>query len=96
MASQFGFERGTIQSLFTAVVSECARMSTFCSLIDDKFGFFSGLFDKLIIHLSYSRTPELADLLQIPGVKIGRARQLFELGFTKVVDIANSTEGKLR
>ena len=48
VADRFGIDRGSIQSLFTAVVSECARMATFCSLIDDKFGFFSGLFEKLI------------------------------------------------
>ena len=74
-------------------MSECARISTFCSLIDDKFGFFSGLFDKLILQLSYSKSPELIDLLQIPGVKMGRAKQLFAAGFVNIVDIANSSEG---
>ena len=33
IAQKFGIDRGQIQSLFTAVVSECARMSTFCSHI---------------------------------------------------------------
>lgn len=93
VADQFGMDRGSIQSLFTNVVTECARISTFCSLIDDKFGFFSGLFDKLIIQLSFSKSPELVDLLQIPGVKVGRARQLFSCGLVNIVDIANSTEG---
>ena len=95
VADKFGIDRGSIQSLFTAVVSECAKISIFCGLTDEKFGFFSGLFDKLIIQLSYSKSPELFDLLQIPGVKIGRAKQLFACGLEKLVDICNSTEGTL-
>ena len=58
--------------------------------------FFSALFDKLIIQLSYSSTPELIDLLTIPGVKIGRARQLYGVGYCRIVDVAQATEGNSR
>lgn len=92
---KFAIDRGEIQSLFTAVVSECARLSTFCNHIDAKMGFFSALFDKLIIQLSYSSTPDLIDLLLIPGVKIGRARQLYAAGFTTIVDVAKSSEEEI-
>ena len=35
VAQKFGIDRGEIQSLFTAVVSECARMSTYCAHIGE-------------------------------------------------------------
>ncbi|CBY38996.1 unnamed protein product [Oikopleura dioica] len=57
--------------------------------------FFSALFDKLIIQLSYSSTPELIDLLTIPGVKIGRARQLYGVGYCRIVDVAQATEEEM-
>lgn len=58
--------------------------------------FFSALFDKLIIQLSYSSTPELIDLLNIPGVKIGRARQLYSAGYCRVVDVAQASEQEMK
>ena len=94
VADKFRIDRGNIQKDYTAVISEAARLSVFCSQMEE-FWYFSALFDKLVVSLSYSQYPELYDLLQISQLKPPRARLLYDADITTPAAIVGCQKGIL-
>lgn len=70
-------------------------MLRFVSELSTEFWAFNSLYPQICQALSYCCVPEITPLMEVPVVKVSRAKQLFAIGFRSVKDIANATEDTL-
>ncbi|XP_076646413.1 mutagen-sensitive 301 isoform X2 [Halictus rubicundus] len=87
VADKYQVDRGIIQNLLTAVSSFASSVVRFCQELDEFWAFrdLLGTFSK---RLSYCCPLELEVLMELPLVKIGRARQLYNAGYKTLQCIA--------
>ncbi|XP_076295876.1 helicase POLQ-like [Lasioglossum baleicum] len=87
VADKYQVDRGIIQNLLTAVSSFASSVVRFCEELDEFWAFrdLLGTFSK---RLSYCCPLELEVLMELPLVKIGRARQLYNAGYKTLQCIA--------
>lgn len=93
-ADKFQVSRGEVQSLMSSAVSFASSVYHFCQEIEE-FWAYQELLEPFSRRLAHCCLPELLPLLELPGVKIGRARQLHSAGFTSVADIARAEAKQL-
>lgn len=60
-----------------------------------EFWGFVGLFPELCKGLSYCCVPEIIPLMELPGVKVARAKQLFNSGLKDVKAVAKAKDTEL-
>ena len=89
VADRFQVSRGEVQSLMSSAASFASSVYHFCQEIEE-FWAYQELLEPFSRRLAHCCLPELLPLLELPGVKIGRARQLHSAGFTSVADIARA------
>ena len=89
VADKFQISRGDVQSLMSSAASFSSSVFHFCQEIEE-FWAYQELLEPFSRRLAHCCLPELLPLLDLPGVKIGRARQLHAAGFTSPADIARS------
>ncbi|CAH1789929.1 unnamed protein product, partial [Owenia fusiformis] len=77
---KFKLDRGLIQNILNGAVSFASCVFHFCEELEE-FWAYQELLETFVRKLSYCVTMELIPLMEIPGVKQGRARQLFNAGF---------------
>ncbi|XP_003705469.3 mutagen-sensitive 301 isoform X1 [Megachile rotundata] len=87
IAEKYQVNRGTVQNLLSAVSTFAFSVVRFCQELDE-FWAFKDLLDAFSKKLSYCCPLELEALMDLPLVKIGRARQLYNAGFKTVQCIA--------
>lgn len=88
-AVSFGIDRGVVQNLMGMAAIEASCLLKFCEELEE-FWAFRELFKNLSQRLSNICTVELVPLMQLPSVKMGRAKQLFNAGYKKIEDIARA------
>ena len=73
VADKFQVSRGEVQSLMSSAVSFASSVYHFCQEIEE-FWAYQQLLEPFSRRLAHCCLPELLPLLELPGVKIGRAR----------------------
>jgi len=94
VAAKFQVSRGEVQSLMTSAASFSASVYHFCQEVEE-FWAYQDLLDQFSRRLAHCASPELLPLLDLPGVKLARARQLYKAGYTSVALLAKSTDQSL-
>ena len=89
VAEKFQVSRGEVQSLMASAASFSSCVFHFCQEVEE-FWAYQELLEPFSRRLAHCCSPELLPLLDLPGVKAGRARQLHSAGFTGVGDIARA------
>ena len=89
IAEKYQVNRGIIQNLLTAVSSFASSVVRFCQELDE-FWAFRDLLNMFSKRLSYCCPLELEALMELPLVKIGRARQLYNAGYKTVQSITKT------
>ncbi|XP_033216324.1 helicase POLQ-like [Belonocnema kinseyi] len=95
VADKYQVNRGTIQFLLNSAASFAASVARFCEELEE-FWAFKGIFTTFGRKLEYCCSKELEPLMELPYIKVGRARQLFKAGYTTRESIANATVTELR
>ncbi|KAG8224942.1 hypothetical protein J437_LFUL006442 [Ladona fulva] len=91
---KYDIPRGVIQSLMTKAASFASNVLHFCQEFEELWA-FQDLLGNFSQRLSHCCHVELLPLMDLPAVKRGRARQLYNAGFKNLHDIANSTPQQL-
>ncbi|XP_071452679.1 helicase POLQ-like [Hetaerina americana] len=94
VSQKFEINRGIVQSLMNKAASFSSNVLHFCQEFDEFWAFNDMLlnFSKRLSHCCHA---ELLPLMDLPAVKRGRARQLYNAGFKTLGDVANSTPQQL-
>lgn len=77
---KYNVNRGIVQNLMNASASFASCVERFCAELDE-FWAFRDLVHSFSKRLSHCCAAELEPLIELPGVKVGRARQLFNAGY---------------
>ncbi|GAB1607570.1 helicase POLQ-like isoform X1 [Argonauta hians] len=94
VAELFQQPRGFVQNLVSSAVSFASCISYFCKEIQEFWG-LTALLEPFMQRLSYSTIVDLIPLLEIPGVKKGRALQLHNAGYKTLARIAKASVKEL-
>ncbi|XP_046846451.1 helicase POLQ-like [Xenia sp. Carnegie-2017] len=94
VAKKFGQSRGFIQSLFTSSTSFASCLVHFTNELPE-FHNIMLLLQTIVDKLSYTTILELVPLMQIPGVKKNRAKQLYTAGYHNLRTVANANPQNL-
>ncbi|XP_078051698.1 mutagen-sensitive 301 [Augochlora pura] len=95
IAEKYEVNRGIIQNLLSGVSSFASSVVRFCQELDE-FWSLKNLFEMFSKRLSYCCPLELEILMELPQVKIGRARQLYNAGYKTLQCIAKVRPEQLK
>ncbi|KAK7867975.1 hypothetical protein R5R35_014759 [Gryllus longicercus] len=94
VAKKYNIPRGTVQTLMTASATFASCVLHFCEELKE-FWAFKELLGDLTRRLSHCCSADLVQLMELPAVKTGRARQLYNAGYKTLIDIANANANDL-
>ncbi|XP_053406623.1 helicase POLQ-like [Mercenaria mercenaria] len=89
VAEKFQQPRGFIQSLLSSAASFASCVTHFCQELEE-FWAYQDLMGNFVKKLSYCVTSELIPLMEIPGVKLGRARLMYTAGYKTLSSVASA------
>ncbi|KAK7109405.1 helicase POLQ-like [Littorina saxatilis] len=94
VAERFQLPRGFVQNLLSSAASFASCVLRFCQELPELWAYqdLLGNFGK---RLAYCVSMELIPLMEVPGVKLGRARQLHSAGFHTIQSLAAADPGQL-
>lgn len=87
VAEKFDQPRGFIQNLLSGTASFGSCVYHFCQELEE-FWAYQELLGTFVKRLAYCVSAELLPLMEISGVKLGRARQLYSAGFHSTAQVA--------
>ncbi|KAK0159433.1 hypothetical protein PV328_010310 [Microctonus aethiopoides] len=87
VSNKYQINRGAIQNLLTSAGSFAISIAKFCQELSE-FWAFTDLFTQFNNKLNYYCSAELGVLMELPAVKVGRAKQLYNAGFKTLQSIA--------
>ncbi|KAH8320247.1 hypothetical protein KR067_010727 [Drosophila pandora] len=87
VANKYNVERGTLQHLISQSIAASSAIVRLCEEMDE-FWCYKPLFERILHKMDRCGTYELEPLLELPAVKINRAKQLYAAGFRTIEDIA--------
>lgn len=91
---KFKIGRGTVQSLMQNAATQASSILRFCEEIEE-FWHFKQLFEVLTKRIGYCCSAELLPLMELPSVKIARAKQLFNAGYKTLEHLASAAPADL-
>ncbi|KAF6203034.1 hypothetical protein GE061_003447 [Apolygus lucorum] len=94
VAKAFKVDRGAVHNLLLQTTSYAASVIRFCETIESLWPFVK-LLSVFPDRLNYCCSADLIPLMELPGVKIGRAKQLYKAGFKTVLSIAKADAASL-
>ncbi|XP_034104144.1 helicase POLQ-like [Drosophila albomicans] len=89
VANKYNIERGTLQHLISQSTAAASAIVRLCEQIDE-FWCYKPLFERINHKIDRCGTLELEPLLELPAVKINRAKQLYAQGFRTIEDVAKT------
>ncbi|XP_065359791.1 helicase POLQ-like [Calliphora vicina] len=89
VSAKFNIERGQLQNLASQATAAASAIVRLCEQVAE-FWCFKPLFERIGKKMDRCGTLELEPLLELPAVKINRAKQLYAAGFKTVEDIAKT------
>ncbi|XP_058834716.1 helicase POLQ-like [Topomyia yanbarensis] len=89
VALKYKVDAGSVQTLMNGAASTASSLQRMCEEIQELWA-FRLLLTSMVQRLSHCCTAELVPLMELPAVKIGRARQLYRAGFTSLTSIAKA------
>lgn len=94
VADKFQVARGQVFSLIQSASSFASCVLRFCEVLEE-FWCFKVLLEEMSQRLSHCCSVELLPLMELPAVKIGRARQLYNAGYRSLRDVAGAEATRL-
>ncbi|KAH8351643.1 hypothetical protein KR059_010371 [Drosophila kikkawai] len=87
VATKYNVERGTLQHLISQSIAASSAIVRLCEELEE-FWCYKPLFERILHKMDRCGTLELEPLMELPGVKINRAKQLYAAGFKSIEDLA--------
>ena len=94
VAEKFSISKGEVQNLMSSAASFSSSVLHFWMEIEE-FWAYKELLEPFTKRQAHSCSPELLPLLDLPGVKAGRAKLLLQTGYSTIGSIAKSEPGDL-
>lgn len=95
VAEKYQVSRGVIQSLLNTVSMFASSVVRFCQELPE-FWAFTEMLSTFSKKLFYCCPLELEKLMELPSVKIGRARQLYKAGYKTLQSIAKADPREIK
>ena len=95
LSRRYGMQRGVVYSLLNQVASHASSLFRFVEEKKENLWAFVSLLPEMCMRLTYCCNPELVPLMQLPGVKLPRAKQLLHAGYKDIVTIAKSKDREM-
>ncbi|KAH8270007.1 hypothetical protein KR018_002133 [Drosophila ironensis] len=89
VASKYNVERGTLQHLISQSTAACSAIVRLCEEMAE-FWCYKPLFERILHKMDRCGTYELEPLMELPAVKINRAKQMYAAGFRSIEDVAKT------
>ncbi|CAH0629156.1 unnamed protein product [Chrysodeixis includens] len=89
VSNKYNIPRGTVQAVMSSASSFASCAHKFCEEMEPLWS-FRALLGELAARLQHCAAPELQQLMELPGVRKGRAMQLLRGGFRRVEDVARA------
>uniref|UniRef100_A0A1A9WCV6 Helicase POLQ-like n=1 Tax=Glossina brevipalpis TaxID=37001 RepID=A0A1A9WCV6_9MUSC len=87
IAAKYNIERGLLQSLTNQATAGANALVRLCDEMEE-FWCFNALFERIAKKMDKCSTAELEPLLELPSVKVNRAKQLYTAGYKTIEDVA--------
>ncbi|XP_037930129.1 helicase POLQ-like [Teleopsis dalmanni] len=87
IATKFDIERGSLQNLVSQSTAAANAIVRLCEQVEE-FWCYKPLFERIGAKMDRCGTIELEPLMELPAVKINRAKQFYAAGFKTIEDIA--------
>ncbi|XP_067948031.1 helicase POLQ-like [Watersipora subatra] len=94
VADKYHQNRGFVQSMLQSAISFASCVYNFSKELEQLWA-YSILYEQFMKKFSLCARPELNALMELPGVKIGKARLLYKAGFATLQQIAFSEPQEL-
>uniref|UniRef100_A0A1Q3EVX4 Putative dna polymerase theta n=1 Tax=Culex tarsalis TaxID=7177 RepID=A0A1Q3EVX4_CULTA len=94
VAHEYKVDAGSVQSLMTNVAATASGLLRMSEEIPELWA-YRQLLATMTQRLSHCCTVELLPLMELPGVKISRAKQLWRAGYTSLASIASAKSSDL-
>ncbi|XP_065080244.1 helicase POLQ-like isoform X2 [Ochlerotatus camptorhynchus] len=89
VALKYNVDAGSVQTLMSNAASTASGLHRLCEELPELWA-FKLLLLTMVQRLSHCCTTELLPLMELPAVKVGRAKQLYRAGFTSLALIAKA------
>lgn len=89
VSQSYGVNRGLVQNLVSLAASYAVSVSKFCQEIQE-FWAFEAVLSVISSRLRHCCKAELIPLMELPSVRLSRAKQLYSAGFKTVESIARA------
>lgn len=90
VAKRFKVDRGVVSKLMSSASSEAYSIFKFCEVFEE-FWVFKEILENFSKRLQYCCSLELLPLMELPSVKIGRAKMMYAAGIKSIMDVAALT-----
>lgn len=94
VSQSYSVNRGLVQNLVSLSASYAVSVSKFCQEIKE-FWAFEAVLSVISSRLRHCCTSELIPLMELPSVRLGRAKQLYAHGFKTIEAIARADPQEL-
>lgn len=94
VAMRYKIERGVVSKLMSSASTEAYSVFKFCETFEE-FWVFKEILENFSKRLQHCCSLELLPLMDLPGVKIGRAKMMYKAGIKSLMDVAALTPDEL-
>lgn len=90
VAKRYKVDRGIVSKLMSSASTEAYSIFKFCEVFDE-FWVFKEILENFSKRLQHCCSLELLPLMELPNVKLGRAKMMYKAGIKSIMDVAALT-----